>query len=328
MKRKIIILVLLIVAFISLSFNPILGRTIPKVSSPELIVETYSGMIPVLKAIQSAKKSIHLEIYGFTQFDIAEALGKASSRGVQIKVMMEKSPVGGDSENWAVKYALLHYGIQIKWANPTYFLTHAKFIVIDNEKAFVFTGNFTYSTFHKNREFGIEVINPDRVKEIESIFQNDWNRKPVNKVKDSNLILSPINSRSRIESLIESATTTIDIWQQEMEDTEINNLIDSEIKKGIKVRIIIPPLYRVTGNSDAVQEFGLKYIKALPNPYVHAKVIIVDNKRAYIGSNNFSHASLDMNREMGIITGNSNIVQSLTDIFEIDWSRCKDPNEG
>ncbi len=327
MKKKIIISILLCIAFVGISFSPILGKTIPDAKSPELIVENYSGMVPVLKAIKSAKKYIHLEIYGFTQYDLAEAIGEASARGVEVKVMLEKSPVGGDTENWNVKNKLRHYGVEIKWANPAYFLTHAKFIVIDGEKAEVFTGNFTYSTFHKNREFGIEVSDPDEVSTLESIFESDWQRKPVEEIKDPNVVLSPINSRTRIENLIKSATKTIDIWQQEMEDDEINNLLESEIKKGIRVRVIIPPLYRVAGNSYAVDQLGTDVVRVLPDPYVHAKVIIVDGKKAYIGSNNFSGASLDMNREMGIITNSEGVISDLKTLFESDWSRTINPNE-
>jgi cardiolipin synthase len=326
MKKKILIAILLCIAFVGLSFTPILGKTIPTAVSPELVVENYSGMIPIFDAIQNAKKSIHLEIYGFTQYDLARAIGRASARGIEVKVMFEKSPVGGDTENWNIKNMLRHYGVQMKWANPAYFLTHAKFLVVDGEKGYIFTGNFTYSTFHKNREFGIEVTDKDTVNEMEKIFESDWNREPVKEVSAPNLVLSPVNSRAKIESLIKSATKSIDIWQQEMEDNEINDLIEQEIKKGIKVRIIIPPLYRVAGNSYAVDQLGADHIKSLPDPYVHAKVIIVDGKSAYIGSNNFSGASLDMNREMGYITSDQSIISELLDLFKVDWNRSVDPN--
>ncbi len=327
MKKKILVSIFLTFTFVALSFSPILGKTIPNAVSPELIVETYSGETPLIREINSAKQTIHLEIYGFTQYDLADALGDASARGVEVDVMLEKSPVGGDTENWNVRYMLRHYGVHIKWANPAYFLTHAKFLVIDGEKAFVFTGNFTYGSFHKHREFGIEVTDPDMVSEINSIFQKDWEREPVNTVSSPNIVLSPIDARSKIEDFIKSAKVSIGIWQQEMEDPEINNLIEDKIKQGVKVRVIIPELYRVSGNSDAVDLLGTECIRSLPDLYVHAKVIIVDGEKAYIGSNNFS-VGLDQNREMGIITDNSNTVKVLLDMFTIDWNKTIDPNEG
>lgn len=327
MKKKILISVFLVFTFVALSFSPILGKTIPEASSPKLVTESYSGMVPLIKAINSAQKFIHLEIYGFTQYDLAEALGNASARGINVSVMLEKSPVGGDTENWDVRYMLRHYGIHVKWANPAYFLTHAKFIVIDGIETYVFTGNFTYSTFHKNREFGIEVTDPGIVKEIDSIFQRDWDRKSVDSINSPDILLSPIDARSKIENLLNSATVSLDIWQQEMEDPEINNIVEKKIKEGVKVRVIIPPLYRVSGNSDAVDLLGIDHIRALSDLYVHAKVIVVDGKRAYIGSNNFS-TGLDQNREMGIITDNSDVIKTLLEMFEIDWNKTINPNEG
>jgi cardiolipin synthase len=327
MKKKILISVILAFSFIALSFTPILGKTIPSVSSPELIAETYSGMAPIIRSINSAKKSIHLEIYGFTQYDLAEALGDASSRGVEVDVMLEKSPVGGDTENWNIRYMLRRYGIHVKWANPAYFLTHAKFLIVDDKEVFVFTGNFTYSTFHKNREFGLRVTDPDVVGEVNSIFQKDWNRRPVDNVTSPDILLSPIDAREKIENLLKSANVSLDIWQQEMEDPEINNIIRDKIKEGVKVRVIIPPLYRVSGNSDALDLLGVEHVRALPDLYVHAKVIIVDNNKVYIGSNNFS-TGLDNNREMGLITDDPNIINTLEEMFKIDWNKTIDPDEG
>ncbi len=326
-RRNIFISIVLSILILIVSFAPALSKSIPATTSPELMIENFSGMTPIIKAIQSAKTSIHLEIYGFTQFDLADALGRAALRGVDVRVMMEKSPVGADSENWDVKNKLIHYGIAVKWANPNYFLTHAKFIVIDGKEAMVFTGNFTYSTFNKNREFGIAISDPTKVKEINEIFENDWNRKNVVN-KDPDIVLSPVDARDKIEKLLNSAQSSIDIWEQEVEDDKLIDILQKKINQGVEVRIIIPPLYRVGGNFSAVDELGIKHIRALPDPYVHAKLIIIDKKVAYIGSNNFSSASLDENRELGIISDNANILNTLNTLFEMDWKRTVDPNEG
>ena len=326
-RRKIFISIVLSILMLLVSFVPIFGKNIPVANSPELMIENFSGTIPIIKAIQNAKKSIYLEIYGFTQFDIADALGKAALRGIDVKVMMEKSPVGGDSENWDVKNKLIHYGIPIKWANPEYFLTHAKFMVIDKKEAMVNTYNFTYSTFNKNREFGIAISDPIKVKEIEEIFENDWNRKEVVN-KDPDIVLSPVDARDKIEKLLNSAQTSIDIWEQEVEDDKLIDILQKKTNQGIKVRIIIPPLYRVGGNFTAVDKLGIEHIRALPDPYVHAKLIIIDKKVAYIGSNNFSSTSLDSNRELGIILDNTKVLNTLNTIFEMDWERTIDPNKG
>jgi hypothetical protein len=45
--------------------------------------------------------------------------------------------------------------------------------------------------------------------------------------------------------------------------------------------------------------------------YIHAKVIDVDGAKAFIGSENFSTASLDYNRELGLITSSADLLGPL-----------------
>jgi cardiolipin synthase len=57
--------------------------------------------------------------------------------------------------------------------------------------------------------------------------------------------------------------------------------------------------------------------------YMHAKIIIVDGKKAFVGSENISPASLDGNRELGIIVSDQSALSTLQDTFSTDWSQSK-----
>ena len=52
---------------------------------------------------------------------------------------------------------------------------------------------------------------------------------------------------------------------------------------------------------------------------MHAKLIIVDQHLAYVGSHNLDRASLNYNREVGIMIVNNDIVKTLYTTFEQDW---------
>ena len=54
--------------------------------------------------------------------------------------------------------------------------------------------------------------------------------------------------------------------------------------------------------------------------YIHAKAIDVDSTTAFIGSQNFSTASLDYNRELGVITTSAAVVAPLSDTLLSDSS--------
>jgi phosphatidylserine/phosphatidylglycerophosphate/cardiolipin synthase-like enzyme len=56
---------------------------------------------------------------------------------------------------------------------------------------------------------------------------------------------------------------------------------------------------------------------------MHAKMILSDDTKAYIGSINFSAQSMDENRELGIILTQADSIQKLTTTFETDWESAK-----
>jgi cardiolipin synthase A/B len=57
--------------------------------------------------------------------------------------------------------------------------------------------------------------------------------------------------------------------------------------------------------------------------YVHAKLIRVDGRTVFIGSQNFSRQSLTYNRELGIITQNHQIAASTGHTFSADFAAAQ-----
>jgi len=56
-----------------------------------------------------------------------------------------------------------------------------------------------------------------------------------------------------------------------------------------------------------------------PRLYMHAKIIVVDGKIAFVGSENISTQSLDQNRELGIIVSDAGVLNTLQQTFQEDW---------
>lgn len=57
--------------------------------------------------------------------------------------------------------------------------------------------------------------------------------------------------------------------------------------------------------------------------YVHAKFLIADGRRGYIGTANFNGASMSENREMGIVFEDAPLVQNLEMVASLDAGRAK-----
>jgi phosphatidylserine/phosphatidylglycerophosphate/cardiolipin synthase-like enzyme len=58
--------------------------------------------------------------------------------------------------------------------------------------------------------------------------------------------------------------------------------------------------------------------------YIHAKLMLIDQAHAYVGSENISTASLDDNRELGLIVANPQIIQTLATTFASDYAASQD----
>ncbi len=289
-----------------------------------------TGRQPVLKAIYGAKKTIDIEIYLLTDKRTINALIKQAQSGVKIRIILEKSPYNpNNSYSKAKKWQKLleHNDIAIKSGNPKFSLTHEKAIVIDNNKALIMTLNLTYSSFKWNREYGIIDDNQADVAEIEQVFNADWHRNPV-KVTNKDLLWSPVNSQKRLINLIKSAKKSIIIENEEIIDKDIARALVKAAKKHVNIKLILPKrmmnnylVKKLIRNGAHVRFFD-------PNKgqlNMHAKMMVVDNSEAYVGSINFSYSSLQKNRELGIMIhaqNNADIITQLAKVFYHDWNNA------
>src|ERR1019366_1556876 len=106
------------------------------------------------------------------------------------------------------------------------------------------TANFTAAalgsgSYTKNREYGIIDTNAQDVQAVTDIFNADWNRNTP-QLHDSNLVVSPVNSRNDFTSLINSAHKTLLIEAEEMQDSGIEQAIVNAERRGVSVQVILP----------------------------------------------------------------------------------------
>jgi phosphatidylserine/phosphatidylglycerophosphate/cardiolipin synthase-like enzyme len=314
MKKALSLLVIMLILISFIPFRAVAEDTVSK-----LMVQPFSGTGTLINEILKAKKSIYINMYGLTDFDLFPSLVAQAKKGVKVKVMLERAPYQADTENWDARSMLTRYGITCKWASPEFFITHAKYLIIDSSLVIVLSGNFTYSDFTKDRDFGIIMQDTTKAQEFEALFNADWMRLSY-KNNDPLVIISPIDSREKIEAALKSATKSIKIWEQEVEDPSIVNILKDQKSKGVDIQIIMPASYAQT--AVAALQTG---VNALPNPYVHAKVFIIDDSLAYIGSNNFTTPSLESERETAILTRDTSIINELLALWKWDLSHTVKP---
>src|SRR6266699_3713351 len=297
----------------------------------QVFVEPDSGEHVITDAIRSAKKSVWLEIYLLTDRNVISALEEDANRGIDVRVMLEPHPFGGGGSPTRTIDQLKAAGVKAQETSPSFPLTHEKGMIIDGNTAFIMTSNFTRSALggssgssgFRNREYDIVDTNPQDVQAVSAIFQADWDRTTA-QFNDSNLVVSPVNSRHDFTSLINSAHHTLLIEAEEMNDSAIEQALANAAQHGVQVEVILPTANISSGDSNSqgiatIKQGGVQ-VREDPQLYMHAKIIIVDGRTAFVGSENISTQSLDQNRELGIIISDSSVLNKLQTTFQSDWS--------
>ncbi len=294
-----------------------------------LYVEPADGVTPVTDAISHAHQSVWVEMYLLTNVNVINALEDASNQGLDVRVMLDPHPLGSSAISVQQTLDKLKAaGIKTNTANPAFQFTHAKFMVIDNTTLFLMTANMTAAALGTtkkatNREFLLYDTEAQDAQEAASIFTNDWNRTTP-ALADANLIVSPVNARVKILALINSAKETLSIENEEMQDDQVEQALANAASRGVKVQVVLPA--PDSGEQDS-NGAGVTFLKKAnisvredTKLYIHAKIMIVDDQKAYVGSENFSSTSLDKNRELGMLVASASIIQGLETAFMTDYA--------
>lgn len=301
--------------FLSLFF---FAFALPIFAAEQLIVEPDAGRQPLLAAIEKAKSSVDLVMYGWTDERFLTAVSQAKNAGKQVHVLLEPSPYKAEHENAFAIGQLQADKIHLHWANPDFKLTHQKTFLLDQHSAIVMTFNLTHSSFKKERNFALIIDDPAMVKEINAVFNADWQHKTI-AVHHANLIWSPDNSREKIIDFINQATSDLQIYAQDVGDYETIGALAKAARNGVSVKILTSKIQpRSKRKFGFLRKAGVE-IRVSPHYFIHAKVIIADHKRAVLGSTNLTRASLNDNRELSVITRNKKTVSELVNTFEKDW---------
>jgi len=297
------------------------------INGVEVYVEPDNGEGVITNAIHDAHKSVWLEMYLLTDTNVIHALEDATNSGIDVRVMLEPHPYGESASAARTLDELRAADIKAQDTDPAFTLTHEKGMIIDGKTAYIMTSNFTRSALGgssgtTNREYGIIDTNSQDVQAIIAIFNADWNHTTT-QFHDPNLVVSPVNSRSAFISLIGSAHHTLLIEAEEMQDSSIESALISAARHSVKVEVILPPSSSSSGSSNdqgiaTISQAGVQ-VREDPRLYMHAKIIIVDGKKAFVGSENISSQSLDENRELGIIVSDAGVLSKLASTFQTDW---------
>lgn len=256
----------------------------------------------LVSSLNTAQKRIWVEIYTWTEKSSIEAVLNAHKRGVDVRVILEWNVYMTPRINDTVFNLFKKEWIEVVYADNTrYTFTHAKMWIIDDRWC-VSTGNWSYSTFTKNRDFIYCAEDSLLMKNFEEVFLSDFKHiVPYFALWiDPRLWLSPTNMRSWILDNLWKAKKNLYIYNQTISDESVLNLLEKKSQDGLDVRIC------QADHGDSADQWGISSkdysfkMAWLKKPYLHAKLILRDDEEIILGSVNFTKNALDNNREFVI----------------------------
>lgn len=122
----------------------------------------------IVRMIGEAKETIRVQAYGFTSAQIANALVDADRRGVEVRVILDKSQRRAKRS----QIGLLRDAGILVLLDHDHAIAHNKVIIIDARIVVTGSFNFTDAAQLKNAENLIVVDDPD----VAALYEENWNR--------------------------------------------------------------------------------------------------------------------------------------------------------
>ena len=255
----------------------------------------------------------------------AEAdLGAAAQRGVDVRVLLDRRHEQ-DANRSAYRYLAAH-GVHVRWA-PASVLFHQKTLTVDDATSVIMTLNLQSPLLRGHQGFRGDRHQPRRRRGHRHDVQRRLRRPPVTPPGGADLVWSPVTAQASVLAVINGARHTLAVENEEMNDTAVTSALAAAARRGVDVRIIMTADSEWDAAFTRLARAGV-HVRLYPDDssalYIHAKVIVADAgrpaRRVLIGSQNFSVASLDYNRELGILTSSRVVIAAVNATLVRDFA--------
>jgi cardiolipin synthase A/B len=279
----------------------------PAPAEYRLLIEPANGLSDIYNLITSARHTVDMTMYELAD-PVAEAdLVADAKRGVKVRVVLDQN-LARSYNTGAYDYLAAH-GVEVHWAPRSYDVTHQKTLTVDGAVSVVMTLNLTSEYYATSRDFAVIDRNPADVAAIGTVFDADFAGDPASpEPAGADLVWSP-GADARLVSVIGSARHAIYVENEEMSEYTIVDALEADARRGVDVEVVMTYQSSWGSNFDKLARAGVhvRTYAADADLYIHAKVIDVDpgygDEQLVIGSQNFSWASLQYNRELSLDLG-------------------------
>jgi polyphosphate kinase len=285
-------------------------------------------------AFDPSVKSIRINIYRVASNSrIINSLIDAVDNGKKVTVVVELRARFDEEANIEWSKRMTDAGIRVVLGVPTLKI-HSKLCVITREErgaminyAHFGTGNFNEKTAKIYTDYSLFTRNQELANEAVAVF--DLIQYPFRRYKFQHLQISPLNARTRIQSLIRQEIQHLKEGRPAQITFKINNLVDKELmddlyrasQAGVKIRGIVRGMCSIIPGLKGISE-NIEIISIVDRFLEHPRVMVFEGggeRKVFISSADWMTRNMDNRIEVGCPIYDKNLQQRIVDIMDIQF---------
>jgi phosphatidylserine/phosphatidylglycerophosphate/cardiolipin synthase-like enzyme len=293
--------------------------------------------------LDSAQRSLDLAIYDFDLENAADALARAKSRGVTVRMVMDSDTLDNTKDQEIVRAVgkVKQAGIPIVGDNRQPIM-HDKFVVRDGEEVWTGSWNFTTGDTYRLNNNAVRIRSPELADNYAAEFRKMFEARQFGPSKPKGVPHPVItidgarietyfsaqdNVASHVADRIRQAQHSIRFLAFSFTEDTIGQAVIQREQAGVSVSGV----FERTGSQTRFSEYGKMKQAGLDvyqdgNPYtMHHKVFVIDDRTTLFGSFNFSDNANRDNDENLLIVDDPGFAQAFSQEFERVLAVAKNP---
>lgn len=339
------------------------GLPFTRGNSTELLVDGNETFEAIFSAIQSAKEYILVNFFIVKQDQLGSRFQKAliekAKSGVRVYLLFDE--FGSHKLTHSYLDELKDAGVKCHafgsnrfwWSRlQVNFRNHRKIVVIDGDEAFIGGLNVGDEYMGEDEKFGdwrdthLRLTGPS-VQAIQLVFLEDWNWAADNvpslrwgideEQADQTVAILPTGPADEVDSwqllVAEACNTAKDrLWIASpyfVPDQGVLTALQTAAIRGVDVRVLIPDardhwmvwLAAFTFYEETIP-YGIKLMRYEAG-FLHQKVMLVDDRYAFVGTANLDNRSFRLNFEITAVSTHGAFVEEVWKMLSHDFTQAR-----
>jgi phosphatidylserine/phosphatidylglycerophosphate/cardiolipin synthase-like enzyme len=246
-----------------------------------------------LQALNKARHSIHLSIYGITDPQILDMISKKSRNNLSISIDYDPS-ASSPLKKW------LPPSIQLSPIKSSG-LMHLKILLIDHAEVYLGSANLTSSSLRHHANLVAGFFHPGLAAFLENPGSTSYFFEIQGQQGEVYLFPDPLKKGVfRLIQAIEKAQNKINVAMFTLTHPEIAEALVRAKKRNVKVTIALDA-YTARGASkktvEALEKEGVNFLLSQGRELLHHKWALIDDRELAMGSANWTKAAFNKNSD-------------------------------